>query len=284
MMLLRKELGALRFWWLFILLLEVIGFGMTAMTSFIDSDPLSPEDHQKNASSILVFTIVIGFGSVATAFGHERDQDTQRFLDALPVSQARAFFTKLLASYLTVMGWHIIDLGTSVISGMLSLTSVSLPLPWQYLGGMLVVSAVHGLAVVGVGSVLAFARRWYASFVGLLVWFAVKRGLGKLKSGVEQLFGSIYGAELMIPLDVATRAKFGEPMVGLALLCVHLGIPLGRETAEKIARSVSGERGRILSDRISRIWPRAMAAEGDVAREAALKSEVEALVRTLSGD
>lgn len=222
MMLLRKEIGALRFWWLFILLLEVIGFGMTAMTSFIDSDPLSPEDHQKNASSILVFTIVIGFGSVATAFGHERDQDTQRFLDALPVSQARAFFTKLLASYLTVMGWHIIDLGTSVISGMLSLTSVSLPLPWQYLGGMLGVSAVHGLAVVGVGSVLAFARRWYASFVGLLVWFGLwirfqDAWWASVLDGVELLSPELKGGRITTLSWIPLAGHLGAGAVGMTL-------------------------------------------------------------------
>jgi ABC-2 family transporter protein len=222
MMLLRKELGALRFWWLFILLLEVIGFGMTAMTSFIDSDPLSPEDHQKNASSILVFTIVIGFGSVATAFGHERDQDTQRFLDALPVSPARAFFTKLLASYLTVMGWHIIDLGTSVISGALSLTTVSPALPWQYLGGMLGVSAVHGLAVVGVGSVLAFARRWYASFVGLLVWFGLwirfqDAWWASVLDGVELLSPELKDGRITALSWIPLAGHLGAGAVGMTL-------------------------------------------------------------------
>ncbi len=222
MMLLRKELGALRFWWLFILLLEVIGFVMTAITSFMDSTPLSPEDHQKNASAILVFSIIIGFGSVATAFGHERDQDTQRFLDALPLSAAQAFFTKVLASYLTVMGWHIIDLGTSVITGMISRTSISPPLPWQYLGGMLVVSAVHGLAVVGVGSVLAFARRWYASLVGLLVWFGLwirfqGAWWASVWDGVELLSPELKSGRITTLSWIPLAGHLGAAAVGMTL-------------------------------------------------------------------
>ncbi len=230
-MLLRKELGVLRFWWMFILLIQTLAMAMTAMTSFLDSDPLTVEQHQENLSSILIFAVVIGFGSVATAFGHEREHDTQRFLDGLPISPARVFFTKTLAAYLTVIGWYSIDLCTSLLGGVLSQTSLNPHLPTSYLLGLYLLSALHGFAVVGVGSVLAFAGRWYASLVGLLIWFGLWIRLqeswwASLFDGMELLSPELEGLRIK---SLAWTPLLGHVGVGAVGLLLGFVLYAGRE-------------------------------------------------------
>jgi len=100
MLLLRKELRALRpFLWL-IFVLAGLDAVATFATEFPDQHTIADvfDDFDAQFAYFMLFAIAFAIGQ--TLVGREKNEGTLEFIDALPVSRARVYWTKWLAGYL----------------------------------------------------------------------------------------------------------------------------------------------------------------------------------------
>jgi hypothetical protein len=171
--LLWKEIVALRFWALFIVVISLLGLAEPAFTEFPDMRLFDPEEYQSQPIEIIIWVLIIGMGLGSAAIGHDREQGTLSFLDALPVSRLSLFVHKWLSAVLVGLLLPVWELGVTLFMGWLSLDSVSAPLPWSYAFGMGGLMALLTTVCVSLGMMLSHLGRWFVAGAGMLVWAVI---------------------------------------------------------------------------------------------------------------
>ncbi len=172
--LLIKELRSLRVFALMIVVFALLDVGYVCFTEFPDVHPLRPAAHQTSErSELIAFAVIFGAIIGASVLSQEREQQTQNFLDGLPVRRWHVFAMKAVAAFTVALLWPLMHLASHVALGWISSTSVTAPLSWSYVGAMLVASAVLVLLVVCAAMALSFLRQWFALGMGLAVWLVL---------------------------------------------------------------------------------------------------------------
>ena len=169
--LLWKELLALRVYALLIIGYVALEFGYVCITEFPDMEPFVVRNHsEEGKSEIIAFAII--FGSIIGAFvlSQEREQQTQSFLDGLPVGRWRVFMVKFIAACMVGFLWPVSHMALQVGCGWLSMTSVTPPIHWHYTGAVIFSGALLMAMIVSLAMALSFLRQWFAMGVGLAVW------------------------------------------------------------------------------------------------------------------
>ena len=100
----RKELRSLAPFLALVLFFEALNWVFMFLTEFPDQYPLSKILHSEDGGQVLMF--VVAFALASGLLVRERDEGTLAFLDALPVSRARIFFSKfVLALGILLLGF-----------------------------------------------------------------------------------------------------------------------------------------------------------------------------------
>lgn len=171
---LSKELRSLRIYALLVLGYVLLEFGYVCVTEFPDIQTFAAHEHMSGEKSeIIAFSVI--FGSIIGAFvlGQEREQQTQSFLDGLPVSRWQVFMVKLLAACMIAVLWPISHMALHVGCGALSMTSVTKPIHWAYVGAVIASGSILVTMIVCIAMMLSFLRQWFALGAGLAVWGAI---------------------------------------------------------------------------------------------------------------
>ncbi len=171
LLLLAKELRALRAVIIFIVCLELVGICAVFWTEFPDRLTLTHQlTHEKGAtdtsSSLALTSLVLCAGLLV----RERDDGTLSFLDGLPVTRTRIFFGKLLAALLILGAVVAFEIGVAALFHLLSRSSLEVAFPRRLLATMLGIHSVIAFTFVSVALALSFLRRWMFLVLALLVW------------------------------------------------------------------------------------------------------------------
>ena len=164
-----KELRALRPYVWLILGTATLGTGYTLATSFPDQRPLEIARLLKEFDDsilVLLFGLMLGAGILI----RESEEGTLSFLDGLPVSRTRIFVAKVAAGFCVLLLLPITSIGFEFVTGLVSQTSVSPPVPWRFLAVVTGLSAFVTVYALGVALALSFFRQWLALVAGLIVW------------------------------------------------------------------------------------------------------------------
>ncbi len=235
MALLRKELRALRpFLWLMLAIAALDGLG-TLATRYPDQHTLSDifDDFDASFAYLMLFAFAFAIGQ--TLIGRERGEETLEFLDALPVSRARVYWTKWLAGYL-ILTVHL-----------LSVLLVHLPMHWwsltsddpgtypEFWFAMLVMDQLVIAIYLSIAMVLAFWGRFgllACLFYLVGVWMAKESGLPGMDRFDPLIYGqlNVIGSALIVPWDIL-RTQLAASII-LAFLGQLAFERLGRQPEE----------------------------------------------------
>ncbi len=169
--LLRKELSELR---LCVLLVGLV-YGMDMLynlgTGFLDM----PSDAEKSVADEIIPSLFFGILIGITVLGREREQQTQSFLDALPISRLSVFLHKVSAAFLIVLFERTVSFLLGLFYAWVSMDSLSKPIAGVELIAQASLSVLLEITVVGSAVLFSFARQWFPLIAGLalltLVWF-----------------------------------------------------------------------------------------------------------------
>ena len=171
--LLRKELSELR---LCVLLVGLV-YGMDMLYILGTGFPDMPTDTQTEKSPAdeiipsLFFGILIGI----TVLGREREQQTQSFLDALPITRLTVFLHKVSAAFLIVLFERTVSFLLGLFYAWVSMDSLSKPIAGVELFAQASLGVLLEMTVVGAAVLFSFARQWFPLVAGLalltFVWF-----------------------------------------------------------------------------------------------------------------
>ncbi len=169
--LLRKELSELR---LCVLLVGLV-YGMDVFYLLGTDFPDMPTDNEKSAADEIIPTLFFGILVGITVLSRERDQQTQSFLDALPVSRLGVFLHKALAALVIVLFERSVSFLLGLFYAWVSLNSLSKPIAGVELIAQAGLSVLLEMTVVGAAVLFSFSRQWFPLIAGLalltIVWF-----------------------------------------------------------------------------------------------------------------
>ena len=164
--LLFKELKSLRFCAYLALALSAFEFVYVLVSDFPDRQV----EIEIDITGIIAIKVFFGLIIGVSILSQERTQQTQSFMDALPVTRWEVYFSKTLAAVLMMA----IVLGVTSVPSFLffawSKTSCSEPTSWFGVTGVLGLSLLLGVAVVTVAMLLSFTRQWFPLVAGLVLW------------------------------------------------------------------------------------------------------------------
>ena len=126
--------------------------------------------YEEEISGIIFNTLFFGLIIGVTVLSQERTQQTQSFMDGLPVSRWRWYLHKCLAGVLMMGFVQAVPMVGSLTFSWLSQTSLSEPMPWLEVSWVLCFGFIFGLAVVSMSMFLSFTRQWFPLFAGLVLW------------------------------------------------------------------------------------------------------------------
>lgn len=167
--LLRKELTGLRLCLLLILAYTAFSIAYVLVTGFPDRQSAGSTDNQDMIVTVMFFGLVIG----VSVLSQEREQQTQSFLDGLPVKRWAIYLHKALAAGLIVCIAVVLPMLCSMLLLWMSSNSLSSPLPWNDTAATTVLTLLLGATVLAVAMLLSFVRQWFPLVAGLLLWMVV---------------------------------------------------------------------------------------------------------------
>lgn len=236
MALLRKELRALRpFLWL-ILVIEGLEIVMQLTTEFPDQFSLADLFTDFDASFAYLILFAMAFAIGQTLIQREKSEETLEFIDSLPVSRARIYWTKWFAGFIVLSLYLIIGLIFMLPFQLLSLTSDDPSLYLEFWWPMLVMD----LIVVGIyllqGMALAFFGRFgllAAAFYLIGVWILKESGLPGAERFDPLAFGqfNVVGSTFIVPWGILWPQLIGSVFIGL----------IGQFAFGRLGRSAHGD-------------------------------------------
>ncbi|MCB1231928.1 MAG: ABC transporter permease [Verrucomicrobiae bacterium] len=238
--LLRKELRALRpFFWL-ILLLAGLDALVTFATEFPDQHTIADvfDDFDAEFAYFVLFAISFALGQ--TLIGREKNENTLEFLDGLPVSRGRVYWTKWLAGYLVLSLYLLTGLVVHLPLHFISATSDNPSSYPEFWASMLAMDLVVIAIYLSIGMALAFWGRFgllAVLFYLIGVWILHESGLPSADFFDPLIYGrlNVIGSTLIVPWKVAA-IQLGAAFV-FALLGLFAFESLGRHPSD-----VSGAR------------------------------------------
>lgn len=236
MALLRKELRALRpFLWL-ILIIEVLEVMMQLMTKYPDQFSLSEVFTDFDGTLAYLMLLIIAFAIGQTLIQREKSEETLEFIDSLPVSRARVYWTKWFAGFLVLAFYLIIGLVFILPFQILSLTSDDRSLYVEFWWPMLIMD----LIVVGIYLMLGMALAFFGRF-GLLAAAFYLIGIWMLKEY------EVPGAKRFDPLEFGKFNVIGNTFIvpwGIVwsqlIFSLAIGF-IGQFAFERLGRSDHGD-------------------------------------------
>lgn len=208
MFLLRKELRALRpFLWL-IFVLAGLDAAATFATEFPDQHSIADvfDDFDAQFAYFMLFAIAFAIGQ--TLVGREKSEGTLEFVDSLPLSRARLYWTKWLAGYLILSVYLVIGLVVHLPLHLWSLTSDDPSTYPQFWAAMLAMDLVVLAIYLSIGMALAFWGRFgllVAAFYLIGVWILKETGLPGVDRFDPLVYGNlnVIGSSLIVPWELA---------------------------------------------------------------------------------
>jgi ABC-type transport system involved in multi-copper enzyme maturation permease subunit len=240
--LLRKEMRSLAPFAGLVLFFVALNCGDILITKFPDQYALADLIKQDGAGQAMMF--MVAFALAASLLVREGDEGTLAFLDALPLSRARVFFTKT-ALALGVL-W-LLPLSDLILKAMLcswSRTSLEPQIRWPPLLTGALLDAASCFVYLSLGLALSFLRRFSLLLLG--VFFCAYLLLQERQVPLVPLFNIFslgdpvfQGRRWLVP-----AAKLAVQL-GLGVIC--LGIALG-------AFQMMGDAARRFAERAKRRW------------------------------
>lgn len=166
LILLRKELLGLRLSVLLVLAFTAFNVVYVLVTGFPDMQPRESEGNQDFIITIVFFGLIIGVSVLA----QEREQQTQSFLDGLPLSRRTVFLYKTLAALLVMSISVVLPMLLSLLFYWMSQNSLSEEIPWNDIAVTTALGLLLGVTVVAVAMMLSFLRQWFPLVAGLVLW------------------------------------------------------------------------------------------------------------------
>jgi len=161
--LLAKELRGLRLCIALVLGTMLVAVCFSMISGFVDREPFVVDEVDPMG---MLFGLLIG----VQVLSQEREQQTQAFLDGLPVGRWAVFFHKTLAALIVVAFTVLSSLACSMLMGWLSHNSQSASFSWQQLAVINSLRLLLGIAVVAVSMLLSYSRAWFPLLAGLIFW------------------------------------------------------------------------------------------------------------------
>jgi ABC-type transport system involved in multi-copper enzyme maturation permease subunit len=152
--LLIKELKGLK-----LCALLVVALSAFEVIYILASDfPDMQSGYEEELSGIIFNTLFFGLIIGVTVLSQERTQQTQSFMDGLPVSRWRWYLHKCLAGVLMMVFVQAVPMVGSLTFSWLSQTSLSKAMPWLEVSWVLGFGFIFGLAVVSMS--MRYAGGW----------------------------------------------------------------------------------------------------------------------------
>ena len=166
--LLKKEVRALRP----MALLIVAFFAALFVYGMVAEFPDMPDDSSRESevAGMLVFIALFATMTGAGLLVSESNDGTLRFLDALPISRTRIFFTKIIAAIVVLLLVPLLGLGLDMFSAMAEHQSTSAPFDWRSAAVLFAQTSVTAIYVLSFAAMLSFTRQWFALVVGFAFW------------------------------------------------------------------------------------------------------------------
>lgn len=162
--LLIKEFYSLRLTFFICLGLTVFYTGYIFITDFPD---MQTEPENSGAmETVILFGMLIG----ARALSQEREEETQSFLDGLPISRSAIFWHKALAAWLVFASCLVVEVVGELILQMPSQTSVSEVTQWSLYPLEFSLVMLFGIMVIGLSMLASFVRGHFPLIAGLVIW------------------------------------------------------------------------------------------------------------------
>ncbi len=121
--------------------------------------------------SVLMFLLTFAVGSGLLV--REHDEGTLEFLDSLPLSRTRVFFTKILLATAVLLIVPLCNVGIAVLLHMGSRTSLDPSFHAGILGTSIILHSCQLVVFLSLALALSFLRRFSWVVVGLLFWFYI---------------------------------------------------------------------------------------------------------------
>jgi hypothetical protein len=166
--LLKKELRALRPMALLIVAVLAAMFIYSMVDEFPDMTTSSSRESEATGMLMLIglFSAMTGAGLLVS----ESNEGTLLFLDGLPLSRTRIFFSKVIAG-LAVLGLiPLLGCGLDILSLALTHQSTSPPFHWDTARMCFVQGSIVAIYLLSLATALSFVRQWFTLVVGFVVW------------------------------------------------------------------------------------------------------------------
>jgi ABC-type transport system involved in multi-copper enzyme maturation permease subunit len=165
--LLRKELRSLAPFLGLVLFFNLLSWGDSLLTHFPDQYPLGKLLFQGESGEVVLF--LLAYALASSLLVRERDEGTLAFLDALPLSRTRVFFTKFVLA-LGVL-W-LLPLSDMVQKGVIyhwSRNSLEPAVRWAPILTNAYLDAASAFVFLSFGLALSFLRRFSLLALGVLI-------------------------------------------------------------------------------------------------------------------
>lgn len=140
--------------------------GYAWLTDFPDIQ----DEEDGSGSGYIEMAVFFGLLIGARVLAQEREEETQGFLDGLPVSRAAVFAHKTLAAMLVMTFALIVSELPDVMFDGLRRTSLSEPFAWDEWFSRMVLWLLLGAMVVALSMLISFARGSFPLIAGLVLW------------------------------------------------------------------------------------------------------------------
>ncbi len=165
--LLRKELRSLVPFVGLVLFFDLLSWGDDLLTKFPDQYQLSKLFSESGAEQVMMF--MVSFALAASLLVREGDEGTLAFLDGLPLSRARVFFTKIGLALGVLWLLPLSDLVLKATLCSWSRTSLEPEVRWPILVTGALLDAASCFVYLSFGLALSFLRRFSLLVLGVLL-------------------------------------------------------------------------------------------------------------------
>jgi ABC-type transport system involved in multi-copper enzyme maturation permease subunit len=220
--LLRKELRSLAPFLGLVLFFNLLSWAEPLVTKFPDQYPLAKLLSHDEGDQVLLF--LVAFALASSLLVRERDDGTLAFLDALPISRTRIFFTKTALALGVLWLVPLSDLVQKATLYYWSRNSLEPAVQWPPLLTCALLDAASAFVFLSFGLALSFLRRFSLLVLGVLI--SAYLFLQEWQTPFVPLFNIF---SLSDPVYQARRWLFPSTKlaVQLSLAVVCLGIALG---------------------------------------------------------
>jgi ABC-type transport system involved in multi-copper enzyme maturation permease subunit len=167
--LLKKELRAQRPFVVLIAFIALLNLCEFLAGKYPDTRSIGEHlNEHANSGEVAVIYLVLAMCLALALLPREKDEGTLEFLDGLPCTRSQIFAAKALTGILILGLYPLFDNATGVILHWLGHSSIDPPWPWRLFGTMTLLEWWLGIALLGVGLLLSFFRRFSFFVIGLL--------------------------------------------------------------------------------------------------------------------